>query len=148
MREHKLPSWEKSRLIGDDVYDAWLLSEFDAAVELLSSRGARVLWLNTPCYSKSAGAGGTFDPERIRSLNAVLKRLAAGREVEILDLFAEVCPDGQFTNAVGGVADFRPDGAHFSEAGADWLVGWLAPHILGRQPVATQRVERPFGQSQ
>ena len=66
----------------------------------------------------------------MRRLNAVLERLAADRRVELLDLFAKVCPDGEFTDALDGVAGLRPDGAHFSDSGADWLVRWLAPHVL------------------
>jgi hypothetical protein len=132
MIKRKLPSWEETRVIGDEVYDAWLLSEFDSAVELLSSQGARVVWLTTPCYEKFAIRSELGGPERVRSLNAILERLAADRrvELELLDLFAKVCPDGEFTNALDGVADLRPDGTHFSDPGADWLAGWLAPQVL------------------
>jgi peptidoglycan/LPS O-acetylase OafA/YrhL/lysophospholipase L1-like esterase len=130
--DRRLPSWEKARRIGDDVYDAWLASEFDFAMDLLSSRGARVIWLTTPCYQKFARGSGVWDPERVRKLNRLLNRLAAqrGDDIEIVDLYGEVCPNGEFTDTLGGVTEARPDGAHFSDAGADWLARWLAPKIL------------------
>ena len=83
VRARKLPSWENALLIGDEVYDDWLVSEFDAAVELLSSRGARVVWLTTPCYAKFGKTSGVWDPERVHKLNGILERLAASRGDEL-----------------------------------------------------------------
>jgi peptidoglycan/LPS O-acetylase OafA/YrhL len=136
MRERKLPSWEATRHVGDEVFDDWLLSEFDDAAELLSSRGARVVWLTTPCYQRRPRQGGIWEPDRVHDLNVVLERLALarGNEFELLDLFAKVCPNGRFTNSLSGIESFRPDGIHFSDPAANWLGRWLGPRILGAPP--------------
>ena len=42
--ERSFPAWgEAPRTIGDAAFDAWLLSEYETAIDLLSSRGARVV---------------------------------------------------------------------------------------------------------
>jgi peptidoglycan/LPS O-acetylase OafA/YrhL len=118
---------------GERVYDEWQLDEYTDAVDLLSSRGARVVWLTMPCFSTTTDSS----VETITRYNAVqLGRLRSRRPeaVRVVDLFGEVCPDGTFTPRYDDIVDARPDGAHFSDDGADALAGWLGPLLLGRTP--------------
>ncbi len=136
IREREFPNWGRALLIGDPVYDEWLLGEFNLAIDLLSSRGARVAWLTTPCYAEVGRGTAVWDPERVYKLNTLLDQMVEERngDFELIDLFEHVCPNGVFVKTLGGIPNFRPDGAHFSDAGADWVVEWLAPHLLTVQP--------------
>ena len=120
----KLPEWGEFREPGDPVYDAWIRSEYDAAADLLVSRGARVTWLTTPCGRKA--------DKRIERINfGVIRPMAAGRPtVRVVDLNAKLCPTGTFVNEQSGIDEIRPDGAHFSDRSALWLSEWLGPSLV------------------
>jgi hypothetical protein len=115
---------------GDPVYDQWQMSEYLKAVDMLSARGAKIVWLTIPCHE-----GDQPDNTRVvEHLNDVQIRGVASRRpgvVRVVDLDREVCPAGQFRMSYGNVAQARPDGAHFSDAGAEAVAGWLMGKILG-----------------
>lgn len=138
--DRQLPGWKSARGVGDQEYDRWLRARFEAVVELLSSRGTRVVWLTALCVRPGfIGSVGPFDPERVRLLNeTILKPLAAARpdRMALVDLFTPVCPHGAFTNTLDGIEDLRPDGIHFSDAGADWIAGWLGPRLVREAALA------------
>ena len=133
MVPRKLPGWAAFRTIGDPTYDDWLVSEYQTAVDVLSARGARVVWLTSPCMHKPEGAqSGTFDPARTTHLDdTILARVAASRPavMALVDLYGHVCPDKNFTNTVDGIPDARPDGVHFTDPAADALATWLTPQL-------------------
>lgn len=110
---------------GDPVFDAWLLSEWQAAYDLLASQGARVVWLVPPCAA---------DPSLSDALRSeygrLLPRLRATRPVIPVDLRAHACPHGVFTDVIDGVDGARPDGLHFSDPGADAVAAWLGPRLV------------------
>jgi hypothetical protein len=61
--------------------------------------------------------------------------LAASRPtVHVVDLDHELCRDGQALSAYAGVVDPRPDGLHFSDAGALAVANWVMPIVLGQAP--------------
>lgn len=125
----RLDGWPDFLIPTDPVYDEWLTSEYAAAVDVLSGRGARVVWLALPCTD-----GALDDQHRIEHLNtSILPELVRRREgrVEMVDLHRRVCPGGNFTDTLGSRDGARPDGVHFSETGADWAAGWLMPLITG-----------------
>ncbi len=130
----RLGSWPEPKAIGDPDFDRWLRSEYDSALALFTSRGARVVWLSPLCLGRPPAPGGNspLDPERTRLLTEnIIKPLARESDrVAYVDLFSEVCPGGRFTNDFAGISDFRPDGIHFSEAGARWVGRWLGRQIL------------------
>jgi lysophospholipase L1-like esterase len=96
---------------------------------VLSARGAKVVWLTLPC-------GQTDQPEHTASkqylnghqIGGVAKRRP--NTVRVVDLNLEVCPGGQFSMSYGGVEQARPDGAHFSDAGAEAVADWLMKQVL------------------
>ncbi len=130
----QMPGWEQPRTIGDPAYDRWLLGEFQSAVDVLSAGRTRVVWLTSPCLKPGAsGPMGRFDPERTRLVNRIISGpLAESRRdhLAVIDVFAAVCPAGAFTNTLDGIDEFRPDGNHFSRAGADWVARWLGPQLV------------------
>ena len=53
------------------------------------------------------------------------------RPGQILDLFTEVCPDGEYSKSLYGDDEARYDGLHFSDHAADVIVDRLvAPAVL------------------
>jgi len=124
------------RRVAGDVFefgtpeaDAFALRELDAAVDVLSSRGATVLLLTTPHFQpRDLGLvvdGPRFDRARIDRLNGLYQTLAARRhgDVVVLDLQRLVAA------ARDGV-ELQGDGVHFTPAGADAVARWLAPQIV------------------
>jgi peptidoglycan/LPS O-acetylase OafA/YrhL len=110
-----LPGGTEYRSPGDPALDAWQLGEYRAAADVLSARGARVLWSTVPCDDEPILTGDPLWHVNRRTL----PRLAAQHDaVEIFDLDALLCPGGRPSRAFGGVEDARPDGAHLSDAGA------------------------------
>ena len=131
--ERIFPDWgERPRTIGDEIYDDWLISEYEAALELLTSHDARVVWLTAPCLAVRNDGMGVWDPARTVRHNQILRHFEKmrGADLELLDLNSKVCPSGEFTNELAGMERIRPDGAHFSNEAEDWLAEWLAGHIL------------------
>ena len=109
---------------GDPRFDRWVVSEWRAAAQLLGSRGAQVVWLTTPC-----AAAPEVDRMLQHANEHYVTALALGG-VTTVDLDAHVCPGGTFSETVDGVGDARPDGLHFSDAGADVTARWLGPRLL------------------
>jgi peptidoglycan/LPS O-acetylase OafA/YrhL len=116
---HRHESWPEYRVPGDPVYDAWLLGEYSTAADMLTSDGARVVWLDVPCV-EGRGTNGTID-----ALNAVIERIADARDdVDRVSLAAVLCEPARFTGARSD------DGFHFTDPGADELAAWLGPQLL------------------
>jgi peptidoglycan/LPS O-acetylase OafA/YrhL len=122
-----LPRWDGARRIGDPAYDRWLTSEYVAATSYFSSHGAKVAWLTAPC-TESNDAEGAIG--RLNQMISTLPGAVAAGRLRVIDLFAHVCPAGRFVQRLGNVDTARPDGLHFSVAGADWLADWLGPELV------------------
>ena len=60
----------------------------------------------------------------------------------MLDLHAQLCDGKKAVQDFNGVSDFRPDGAHFSDAGALAVANWFMPIVLGQAPAAPYPRER------
>jgi hypothetical protein len=114
---------------GDKAYDDWQLGEYLTAADTLSARGAKVVWLTMPCHEGDQPANTKI----IRHLNDYqIARVARQRPntVRVVDLHHKLCPDDQFHMSFGNVAMARPDGAHFSDQGAEAVAGWLMKRVL------------------
>jgi hypothetical protein len=129
---------------GDKALDAWQLSEYQAAADVLSARGAGVVWLTIPCEHELIARGSALWHVNRRTIPA----LAASRpSVHVVDLDHELCKDGP-THAYAGLPDARPDGAHFSDAGAEAVSDWLMPIVLGdapNPPTTSELATKPGG---
>ncbi len=149
------PRWDGLRHIGDQEHDRYLIEEYLAAVDLLSSRGATVVWLTAPCVGDRSLPGpltGTaaFDAERIRMLNErIIPRLLAARTAHTrgIDLFDEICPGGAYEQRYRDVAIARPDGLHFERDGARAIADWLMPQLLDGPDPSAEIVAAPISRS-
>ena len=140
-----LPRWDGVRRIGEPAYDRWLTSEYVAASSYFFSHGARVVWLTAPC-TKSNDAEEVGAIARLNQMITTLPGAVGSGRLRVIDLFSHVCPAGRFMQRLGNVDTARPDGLHFSAAGADWLADWLGPELVHKPstPVVTGS-SRAFG---
>ena len=110
--------------VGDPEFDAYLRAQLNRSVDVLSARGAKVLFLTTPCFQgQERPDGGTWpedDPGRVSAFNDLLAQVATDRagQVELVDFASLVCPGGRYTSAIRATP-VRSDGVHIaSGAGA------------------------------
>ena len=133
----KLPGDDHWRKPGDPVLDDYLRSEMLAAVDVLSSRGALVVWLTQPSIEIHEKHGGGLpetpfpasDPARMRRFNELIAELGALRpgRVRIVDLadYMRSLPGGEMDPS------YRRDGVHFGKKSAYRVTSdWLGPEIL------------------
>ena len=130
-----IPNDDQWRAPGDPVYDEYLKSEMEAAVDLLSNRVGMVVWLTNPLldFGRSdnpppATPYPVSEPARTHRYNEILYEVAAERPaLHVVDLA------GWMHTLPGGELDpnIRPDGVHFSKPGAIEVAGWLGPQLLG-----------------
>jgi hypothetical protein len=115
---------------GTPQLDAWQLSEYQAAADVLSKRGAPVVWFTIPCENEPILHGSPLWYVNRRTIPALA---ASRRAVHVVDLDHELCARGP-SHDYAGVHDARPDGTHFSDAGAVAVAKWVMPIVLGDAP--------------
>src|SRR5947208_16164478 len=110
--------------------DAWQLAEYQRAADVLSARGARVVWFSIACEGGTTIKRG----EPLWYVNRrTIPALARSRPlVRLIDLDAFLCNRPHELTDLGGAHDIRPDHAHYSEAGARALAGWVMPIVIGQ----------------
>jgi hypothetical protein len=107
----------------DAGYDRWFEDQLISSLSLLTARGARVgLALPAPGLTPEFA-------RRTTCIHAVEARAAARVPgVSPLDFERLVCPQGRCLNDVDGIL-LREDGFHYTGAGAEVVVRWLAPRL-------------------
>ena len=116
---------------GQPAFDARYLATMRTASTRLAATGARVLWLAPPCFGEHPGDNSTaqspwYDPQRVAALGAMLHTVAAETHESESDVVHTAgCPVNYST---------RPDGVHFSDAGADAMMTTLGPVIMRAVP--------------
>jgi peptidoglycan/LPS O-acetylase OafA/YrhL len=136
-------AWEMvDKVVGTKVYevgtDEWFTyarSEFEQALKIAGPNGRPIVMLNAPCARSTATVDGPAIPEvmdqrRLDTVNELFAQLAAAHpdQIHLLDLKSLLCPNGTFEPKIDGV-EVRPDGAHYSPAGAALVWKWLAPQL-------------------
>ena len=121
---------------GTVEYDKTFLQQLDAATALLSSKGAKVVVLTTPFFSRPELVGETgrewpeYNPARVDRLNSLYRDFLTqnpGRYT-IVDLNKFVSPGGAYAADINGVR-VRDDGVHFTRDGAVMVDKWLVPQL-------------------
>jgi hypothetical protein len=126
----QLPGHPEFLTPGAPTLDAWQLSEYRAAADVLSARQAPVVWLTIPCERVVNTPGLPLWVVDHRTIPALA---ASDPAVKVVDLDHAICAHGPM-DGFGGVPVPRPDGAHFSPAGALAVSDWLMPIVLGQAP--------------
>ena len=133
--DRRLPGDDRWRHVGDPVYDEFLRGELREAVAVLSSSGAKVLWLTSPrvemersLVPRPPAPHPSSDPARMDRLNELVREVAAEHPdvVRVLDLAAHLRarPGGELDPSL------RPDGVHVSEEASGEVAAWLGPQIV------------------
>ncbi|HET6794475.1 MAG TPA: acyltransferase family protein [Acidimicrobiales bacterium] len=128
--------------LGDPAFDAYIASELDHAVQVLSARGAVVAVATAPYYLRGERPdGGRWpedDPARVDRFNAIVRSVAARHPhtVTVVDLGGHTSVGGRYTPYVDGI-EMRYDGVHFTPVADRWLAPWLLPQLLAVAPPHT-----------
>jgi peptidoglycan/LPS O-acetylase OafA/YrhL len=116
--DRELPGDDQWRSFGDPVYDRWFLSEMLRAVDVLTARGATVVWLTSPQVANI--------PSRVDRLNQLVEELPGLRpgKVVVLDY-------AKYLDSTGRDKELRPDGIHLSGPSAIQVAkDWLIPQLV------------------
>jgi peptidoglycan/LPS O-acetylase OafA/YrhL len=110
-----------------EAYDERWRERVEEAVAMFESAGAVVDLVTSPSGLLLEGRA-TLD-ERQGCINEVLREVAADSpDASAIDLAEWVCPEGRCREDVDG-ARLRPDGLHFTGAGAEVVARWMAPQV-------------------
>ena len=132
-------SWTSA---GQAAFDAHLRAEMLRVVDVLSSRGARVVLLTLPYVVQTTDQpnGSPWpinDPSRTEAWNALLRQVAAERPgaASVVDLNQVFDPEGRYADVVDGLAVRDADREHFSKVGGMVARPTVLPALaqLGRQ---------------
>jgi hypothetical protein len=132
--------------VGDPVWDAHLVVEINAAINIFSADGAKVVLFTMPYVdpSQEAANGTPFsenDPARAQAFNAVLEGVAKHRSslVTLIDVNRMLDPSGQYQAVVDGVIARTTDGIHISVPGGELHQPRVLPTVarLGRRARVT-----------
>ncbi|HXW38962.1 MAG TPA: acyltransferase family protein [Acidimicrobiales bacterium] len=118
--------------LGDPAFDAYETAQFEQAVRVLSSTGAKVAITTVPYFDTGEQLDGLpwdeDDPARVNVLNGIIEQVAGEHPgvVSVIPLNRYLDPRGRFTWTIEGKVVRLGDGVHTApEAGP-----YLAPKIL------------------
>jgi peptidoglycan/LPS O-acetylase OafA/YrhL/lysophospholipase L1-like esterase len=113
--------------LGTPAHDRLLYAFLDDVRTIGTRHDAEVALVALPPRVGRFVAKADADGHRERSLLDSYRTYASDRrDVRVLDLFDEICPDGDCDRPPAGYdPSWRYDGLHFSADGARWVAGWL-----------------------
>ena len=131
--DRRPPGAQQWQHIGQSDYDAFLVGELNAAMDMFAASGVRVAWLTAPHIRLGVYGNpdqldeATSDPARIDRFNDLLRATASNHpNVSVVDLA------GWLAAGPGGEMDarLRPDGVHFAPTVASEVGMWLGPQLV------------------
>lgn len=133
--QRRPPGFGRWTHIGEEDYDWYLTGELSHLVDVLGSRGALIVWANSPHWEPVPGSVifmgrppyPESDPARVDRFNEILATTVDPRpEAMVFDLA------GWMSSQPGGELDrsLRFDGVHFTEESTGRLAAWLGPQLL------------------
>lgn len=126
------------------TYQHYVKQQLELASDLITSTGANVIFMTSPCVNEAKGPHGVpypeSDPRRLAEYNKLVRQVAAEhpKTDELIDLDALVCPAGKFREKYEGVKIRTADGIHFTQLAGVVLGSALMPAIVkwGRAQIA------------
>jgi len=121
--------------VGEPDFDAYLTTEIEQGISILTAKGGRVALCTAPYYRRGEQPDGSLWPEdklpRVDALNALLRKVAANHPdtVRLVDLGGRLAPNGRYTSTINRLT-VRETGVHITTDGAAWLAPWLMPQLL------------------
>ncbi len=121
---------------GMPSFDRWTASRFAQAIPILSSRGARVVFLTSPVYDTGEEGDGSpwpeDDPTRVAADNRLITEAVKGHAgvASVIDLGQLLTPGGHFESAVDNVPVRCADGVHVTIPGGEWVGTRILPQVV------------------
>ncbi len=122
--------------IDQPAWDRHLEGELDAAVRVLSGRGAKVVLFTMPYVDPpvESANGATYpenEPSRTDAWNRIVEDVADRHPgvVTVVDLNRLLDPEGHFASVVDDVPVRWADGIHISKVGGEWLQPQILPTV-------------------
>jgi hypothetical protein len=118
------------------VFAAYVKQQLDAASQLVTATGSRMVFLTAPCTNEGEQPDGAPWPEdstqRLDVFNQLVRQVAAEHPQtdSVVDLDAATCPGGRYTTKIGGITVRRADGVHFTIEGGQYLAPKIMPPIV------------------
>lgn len=135
--ERKLDGWDDFYGPGEEIFDEWLLSEYQTAIDILAQSDAEIVWGLTPCADPATYNGLLTGTVALKEATidyhneVLLPELAeANPEIRLLDVDDHVCPDGVYQADLGPFTNARPDGLHYSIEAGTWVAAWIGPQLM------------------
>jgi peptidoglycan/LPS O-acetylase OafA/YrhL len=130
---------------GSPEADQMLLQDMHDSLNVLSARGAQVVYLTAPYIVKENDPNppsqyrSAFDRPRVDHFNQLLQQaVGSDPRAEIVDLNKFLAPGGQMAHLRDG-KPFQDDGVHFGPEGALATADWLGPSIDSAAAAAAER---------
>jgi hypothetical protein len=125
-------------------FAAYVKQQLELASNIVTSAGANIVFLTSPCVSEPLSPDGTPWPEdspaRQAAYNDLVRQVAAEypKTDSVVDLNAVVCPGGKFSPTYKGVTIRTPDGIHFTPPSGPAIAPAIMPKIVasGRAEMA------------
>ncbi len=135
------------------AYAAYVKSQLNAASKLVTTTGARMVFLTAPCTDEGEQPDGSpwpeDDPARLAVYNKLVGEVAKEHATtdSVVNLHADVCPGNKFTSTLDGQVIRKSDGVHFTVAAGQILAPKLMPAIVaaGRAQMAGQGAPNSAG---
>jgi peptidoglycan/LPS O-acetylase OafA/YrhL len=126
--------------LGDPAFDAYETAQFEKAIAILSSDGAKVALFTAPYFDSGEQPNGQpWDqdaPQRVDRLNGIIEAVAHKYPtvVHVIPLNHYLDPNGHFTWTINGQVVRQPDGIHTTPAGGRYLAPKILPQLaaMGR----------------
>ena len=121
--------------VGQPAYDRLLAGRLQQAINVLSSRGGRVVLATDPYFASGlqpSGQGWPEDnPARVVAYNRLLSQVAARNKATttVLDVGSLLSPQGKFQTFVDGVPARCTDGVHISVSGGQLIGEKILPEL-------------------
>jgi peptidoglycan/LPS O-acetylase OafA/YrhL len=127
--------------LGDPQFDAYVQSQLERGVGIVSARGAKVVLFTAPYFDSGEQPDGQpwpeDDPARVDVYNRIVQAVAARHPglITVIPLNRYLDPDGHFTWTIDGQVVRQGDGVHNNFAGGLYLAPRILPTLaaVGRQ---------------
>jgi hypothetical protein len=136
--------------ISNPTFAAYVKQQLEVASNVVTSSGANMVFLTTPCLSEGRQPDGKLWPEDLPSRQAIYNRLV--REVaaehhktdSVVNFAALVCPGGHFTTQLDGYRIRKVDGVHIALTAGPAIAPGLMPKIIasGRAQIARNKPKK------
>ena len=119
---------------GSSAADTTHWNTLKEVTRILTSRGAKILWMNVACFDPQPmlGLSWNYSDSRVKHVNDLYRYYVPTQKTKqtLVDFRKYMCPRDRYSVVVNGVSARLSDGIHWTDAGADMVARWLLPQLL------------------